>query len=343
MMTRLKSIGAMAILVAACSNGAADEVTQVPEIPVRVAPVTRAAVALPITGTGTFGAKEEVQLGFKVGGVIQRITVDAGQTVRAGQLLAELRMDEANAAVSRTGATADNTDRELARARRLYADSVIPLAQLEAREAAARVAQADLSTARFNYQYARIVAPSSGVVLERKHEPGELVNPGAAVLVLASESRGNVLRVGLADRDVVRVKQGDRASVRFDAVPGRVFSGVVSEVGRAAEPGTGTYLVDIQLRDTGGLVSDLVGNVEIYSAQGDPATLVPLAALLEADGDHGAVYRLASDGKTVERREVRVGFLVGDKVAVSGVDSGATVVTQGAAYVRDGSTVKVVP
>jgi multidrug efflux system membrane fusion protein len=332
------------LLLAACSSGAPDQPAKPPEIPVRVASVTRAAVTMPIIATGTFGAKEEVQLGFKVGGVIQRITVDPGQTVRAGQLLAELRLDEANAAVARTGATSDNAEQELARARRLYTDSVIPLAQLEAREAAARVAEADLSAARFNYQYARIVAPAAGVVLERKHEPGELVNPGAAVLVLASQSRGNVLRVGLADRDLVRVEKGDSASVRFDAIPGRVFSGVVSEVGRAAEPGTGTYLVDIQLRNTEGLVSDLVGHVEIHAARGESATLVPLEALLEADGDQGAVYLLAADGKTVERRPVRIGFLAGDRVAIAGgLDSNAKVVTHGAAYVRDGAAVQVVP
>jgi membrane fusion protein, multidrug efflux system len=335
---------AIPILGAACARGAAHEVANVPAIPVRVAPVTRSAVSLPIVGTGTLGAKDEIQLSFKVGGVIDRVTVDPGESVRAGQLLAELRLDEADATVSRAGAAYDNAARELTRAQRLYADSVVTLAQLQGAEAIAQATLADLATARFNQRYARIVAPSSGVILERKHEPGELVSPGAPVLALASRSRGNVFRVGLADRDVVRVRQGDRATVRFDAIPGKTFAGSVSQVGAAAQAGIGTYLVDIRLRDANGLVSDLVGSAEIFPARQGVATLVPLDALLEADGDRGTVYVLSADRRSAERRDVTIAFLAGDQVAVGrGLDSTDKVITRGAAYLRHGSAVEVIP
>jgi RND family efflux transporter MFP subunit len=338
------TIPAVLVLLAACADSAADQPAGGMMVPVRVAPVTRETVALPILGTGTLGAKEEMELSFKVGGVIARITVDAGQVVRGGQLLAELQLDEANATVARTTAAAENADREYARAERLYADSVVTLAQLQSAETSARVARAELTTARFNQRYARITAPSDGVVLARKHEPGELVPPGSTVLTLASRSRGSVLRVGLADRDIVRVKVGSSAVVRFDALPGRTFPGRVSQLGMAAEPGAGTYLVDIHLDDATGLVSDLVGTAEIQPANATLATLIPLEALLEADGGHGTVFTLTEDRKHAERRVVTIGFLAGGRVAIaSGLDSATIVVTQGAAYLRDGSAVEVLP
>jgi multidrug efflux system membrane fusion protein len=334
---------AVLVLLAGCAGGSAKEAPVESKVPVRLAAVTREAVSLPITAAGTLGAKEEIQLGFKIGGVIDRVLVDAGQDVRPGQLLAQLRLAEADAAVARAGAAAENAERELGRAQRLYTDSVVTLAQLQAVETAAEVARADLATARFNHQYARIVAPSAGVVLRRNHEPGELVDPGDAVLVLASRSRGNVFRVGLADRDVVRVRVGDSAVVRFEALPGREFEGRVSQVGAAAEAGTGTYLVDVQLPAARELVSDLVGTVEIQPASETSAILIPLDALLEADGDRGLVYTVGPDGRAVGR-QVTIGFIAGDRVAIaSGLDGTKSVITQGATNLRDGSAVEVVP
>src|SRR5690606_286500 len=140
--------------------------------------------------------------------------------------------------------------------------------QLEDTETAAEVARADLASAAFNRRYAVIVAPAAGVVLGRSAESGETVAPGAAVLVFGSRARGSVVRVGLADRDRVRVQVGDAARVRFDALPGRAFDGRVSEIGAAAQAGTGTYAVEIAVPNAQGLASGLIGAVEIRPAAG---------------------------------------------------------------------------
>ena len=311
---------------------------------VRVAEITREALAPPVVATGTLGPKEEISLSVKIGGVIRQVRVDAGAIVRAGDTLAALDLSEIDAAVARAQSATDKSERDLARARRLYADSVVALAQLQDAETAAEVARADLETARFNRRYAVIVAPASGVILRRQAEPGELVAPGAPVLVLGSHARGVVLRVGLADRDVVRVARGDRAVVRFDALPEREFAGRVTEIAAAAEPGTGAYAVEIALPEAARLASGLVGQVEIRPSAGRSTTLVPIEALLEADGAEASVYALSADGGRAERRRVTVAFIVGDRVAVTrGLDSVGAVITDGAAYLDDSAAVRVVP
>jgi RND family efflux transporter MFP subunit len=171
-----------------------------------------------------------------------------------------------------------------------------------------------------------------------------LITPGATVVVLGSRARGTVLRAGVADRDVVRLRRGDRAVVRFDAVPDREFSGRVTEIAAAAEPGTGTYAVEVSLPDARGLASGLVGLARIQPSAARPATLVPIEALLEADAQQGTVYALSADGARAERRRVTVLFIVGDRVALAGgLDGVAAVVTDGAAYLNDGAAVRVVP
>ncbi|MGH7529011.1 MAG: efflux RND transporter periplasmic adaptor subunit, partial [Gemmatimonadales bacterium] len=162
----------------------------------------------------------------------------------------------------------------------------------------------------------------------------------APALVLGSAARGAVLRAGLADRDVVRVQVGDPAIVRFAALPDREFTGRVGEIAAAADPMTGTYRVEVRLPDATGLASGLVGQVEIHPRATRPVLLVPLEALLEADGNRGTVVVLV--GGRAERREVTIAFLAEDRVAIAaGLDSAAQVITEGAAYLRDGQAVEI--
>jgi len=338
---------ASAALLGCARSGAEEPATVVDQAAVvRAAPVTDTVLARPIVATGTVAPADEAALGFRIGGVIARIAVDAGDPVRAGQTLAALDLREIDASLAKARSGAAKAERDLARARRLYADSVVTLAQFQDAETAGELARADLEAAAFNRRYAVIVAPASGVVLRRAAEPGENIQAGATVLVVGSRGagRGNVLEIGLADRDVVSVRKGDSALARFDALPGREFAGRVSRIGAAADPVTGTYEVEIALGDADALAAGLVGRVEIRPARGAPATLVPIEAVLEADGAEATVYALSADGTRAERRRVTVAFIEGSRVAIAGGLEGASrVLTDGAAYLDDGAAVRVAP
>lgn len=335
----------VATLAGACAQGSAETSTgEIEAIPVRVAEIISDTVTLPIVVTGTLGADQELSLGFKIGGVVARVAVDPGDRVRVGQTLAVLETREIDASVARAEAAAEKAERDAARAKRLHEGGVIPLTHLQDAQTAERIAKADLTTAMFNRRFSAIVAPSAGVVLRRNKEPGELASPGEPILVVASGHRGYVLRVGLADRDAVRVRRGDPARVHFDAFPGEWFEGRVREIGGAAQEGTGTYTVEISLPPNARLVTGLIGTAEIAAASEGRHPLVPVEALLEADGERGIVFTLAPDGRTVERKEVRLSRVIGDRVVIAeGLDADGMVITAGAAYLRDGQAVEVVP
>jgi multidrug efflux system membrane fusion protein len=335
-----------ALLLAACRGSNAQPVSKNSSTPisVRVAEVTDTMLARPIVATGSVAPKDEIALSFKVGGVIARVAVDPGDEVRPGQTLAALQLREIDAGLAKARSAAEKAERDLARAQRLYTDSVVSLEQFQDAETAMEVARADLDAAAFNRRYAVIVAPAAGTVLRRSAEPGENVSSGTTVLVLGSQARGNVVKVGLADRDVVSVRKGDPAAVRFDALPGQSFQGRVTQIDAAADPGTGAYGVEITLPDGGRLVAGLVGQVEIQTAVSIPATLVPIEAVLEAEGDEATVFTLSYDRARAERRKVTVGFISGSRVAITGGLEGVTaVLTDGAAYLDDGVAVRVAP
>jgi multidrug efflux system membrane fusion protein len=324
-----------------------------PAVPVHVADAMRPG-DLAITATGTLGAKDEIPLAFKMGGVVARIAVDEGARVRAGQVLAELDLREIDALVAKATAAAQKAGRDAARAERLQKDSVLTLAQLQDAQTMRDVAEADLRAARMNREYAAITAPTDGVVLARGVNPGAQVAPGMRVLLLGSSARGAVLRAGVPDRDALRVRVGDATTVTFDAAPGRTVAGRVRQVAAAADARTGTYTVEVALDGAADLPSGLVGRVRISSGAGRAAAgtasaggagvgvlAIPAEALVEGAGECGTVFVLDATGTVALRRAVVLAGLDGERVLVRGLAPGTRVVTAGAAWLKDSTRVEI--
>ena len=168
------------------------------------------------------------------------------------------------------------------------------------------------------------------------------------MLVLGSTGTGWVVRAALADRDAVRVNVGDTADVGFDAFPGQPFPGKVTRIAAAADPATGTFDVEVEVTPAGArFVRGLVGKVTLGVSGGArgavASTVVPVSALVEANGSTGTVFVLDATGKTAERRQVTVGQVVGDRVIVeAGLEPGQRVITDGAAWLTEGHPVQVV-
>ncbi len=330
--------------VSAC--GGADAVPRVEEsaaIPVRVAvPELRHAMPAMVL-TGTLGAKEEIPLAFKMGGVVNRIAVEAGQSVRAGDLLAELALTEIDAQVSAAREGRDKAARDLARAERLFADSIATLSQVEDARTQRDVTAAQLRAAAFNRQYAVVRAPAAGVVLRRMIETGQFVSASSPVFVLRTAGKGLVLRAAASDRDAVRLAPGERAEVRFDAFPGKQFAGRVERVGVAASPLTGTYEVEIAVDPADSrLSSGLIGRATLSPSSASPVLMIPAEALLEVDGNEASVFVVSEAGGTAQRVKIRVLFLDGAWAAIEGdVTESSRVVTAGATRLSDGARVTV--
>jgi RND family efflux transporter MFP subunit len=311
--------------------------------PVKVAAIADTTAAQAITASGRVESRDELALSFKIGGVVASVGVDEGDRVRAGQVLAVLALPEIDAAVAKAEAALEKAERDAARVRRLAADSVTTRTQADDAETAVRVARADAEAARFNRRYAVITAPAAGTVLRRMAKPGETVAPGAPVLVVASAGRGTVFRASVADRDLVRVTEGDEAEVTLDAYPGRTFAARVLEKGAAPAPVTGAYVLTLALPGGGDLPTGLLGTAAVRTRGAERVRLVPVEALVEANGMEGTLFVLRPDS-TAERRTVTIAFVRPRAVGIaSGLDGAASVVTDGAPYLEDGEKVRVVP
>lgn len=325
------------------------------EVPVRVARVVRERIARPVHVSGRVGHDAETRLAFKIGGVVAQVLVDDGARVRRGQLLARLDPREIDAQLSSAESARVKAERDLDRATVLRREDVVAGEVLENATTAAELARAAADAARFNRRFSEIRAPGDGVVLARLVEPGEVVGPGTPiVLVGAGAGTGRVVRVGVADRDVVRLAVGDLASIRLDALPGRTLTGTVDEIAPAATPTTGLFEVTVRVTgaadaaapafDGAGLASGMIAEVDIAPRAAEPVLTVPISALVDADGVRGRVFALAPDRRRAIARAVDIAFLAGDRVAVSGGLDGVTeVVSDGAPYLDERSVLAVKP
>lgn len=366
-----------ALAVAGCQRPAATP----PAAPLRVVqvvPVREGPAEPAIVASGVVANRDEARLAFKVGGVIASIAVREGDAVRRGQRLATIEAAEIDAQVAQANAAAQKAARDLERGRRLFAQDVVTREQLDDLATADAVARAQLEAAAFNRRYAEILAPDDGRVLSRLAEPRELVAAGAPVLVVGNQRSGVVLKIGLADRDALRVRPGDAADVTFDALPGRHYAARVREISQAADARSGTYRVELEIspepqaeapspsaparapavaapvsNDAGteahaqgtapALFSGLIGRARIVPSRiaAGVRSRVPVAALVEGDQRRAQLYRYDPASGTVHGLDVAVSFIDGDEAAlVEPLPPGTLLVTEGAAYLREGETVR---
>lgn len=326
-------------LLAAC--GATEAQPPAKPLRVSVATVGQTAGARQIEAAGTAALRKEIPLGFTTPGQIARITVQEGDRVRRGQVLATLDMTSVGASLEAADAERDRAGAELGRLKQLYAQGWITKARLEAAEAAARSASANVSARRFSLQTARVVAPADGIVLSRTAEPGQIIDAGMPVVTLGDASSGFVLRVLLADRDAVRVRAGIPAEVRFDALPGTVLSGPVIEVGGRSDRGTGAFTAEIALPADPRLRSGLVGRATIATpaAGGTAGLIIPPTAIFSVRAEEGFVYVVDAQRRVKARRVVLGPLTASGAEILSGLNRGEVIALSGLDRLRDGAQI----
>jgi multidrug efflux system membrane fusion protein len=296
---------------------------------------------LPIHLAGRIFPKTQVNLAFKTGGVIGRICAEEGQKVTRGQLLAVLELAEVQAHFDQAQQGFAKADRDLQRVDNLYQSRATTMEMLQNVRTARDVAAANLEIARFNMRHSRIEAPADGRILKRLCEAREMAGPGMPVLVFASSRSRWILRSGVTDRDVARLRIGDVASVRIDALPGVPVQAEVAQIAAAASPLTGTYEIELALEmDDRQLKAGFFARAAIRTSEKESLSLIPVEAMVEGDGLRAIVYILDRRSGQAHKREVLIRELRGTHLAVSGLPAHAEVITEGATYVSDGSPVR---
>ncbi len=245
---------------------------------VKVGKVARAKLMLDrVELSGTLRASRDVMVFAEVPGKLERVAVKRGRRVRAGELLAvvesetlKARLQQASAALSvaMAGARAARVGRDAAvsgreRVRGLEKTGSASEREVEGAETMLQTAEAQVALAESQIEQTRaavrltklqlekavITAPFAGTVADDfNHTAGAMVGPQFPVARIVEMQH---LRIDLraSERDLARIRNGQKADVRVASSPGRVFEGVVLVAGPVVDPRTRTALVEIAVEN----------------------------------------------------------------------------------------------
>ncbi len=232
-----------------------------------------------VEAIGTLVATRRTQVASRLMSEIKAIHVRAGDDVSTGDVVVELerteelaRVRQAEEAVAAAEARLAEAEKDLERHRSLLAGRAVTPAQFDAVEAKARAARADeqraremLAEARAVLGYATIRAPLDGRVVDRLAEPGDLAQPGSALLTVYDPERLR-LEAPVAEQLALRLKPGDPVRVYIDALE-QECSGRIDEIVPQARAHSRTVLVKAALDVSSGVYEGMVGRLRLRSKQ----------------------------------------------------------------------------
>jgi RND family efflux transporter MFP subunit len=330
----------------------------------RVATARTAQRAATYAAVGTVEARTSAQPAAQAGGTVTRVNVNVGARVRAGEVLVELALPEADQGLAAARADVAAADAALAAARQQAAateaqarlaqatyarfqalrreNSVSPhefdQAQAAARAAAAQAAGARATVqgaaeraaaararqqqARIQAGYSAVRAPFAGVVTAKFVQRGDLATPGEPLLALDAAG-GWQLAVAVPEGLLGRLRLGEAALVRVDALGAQTLAGRIREIAPSSDPATRAAVVKLALPDAAGLRGGLYGEATLPLAgeTAEAALRVPAAAVLR-HGELEEMYVLNPAGRA-ELRLVTLGATGGGEVEVlSGLSAG---------------------
>jgi membrane fusion protein, multidrug efflux system len=345
----LALFSALCVLSACSKPGPADE----PLRAVKVITVGEDTLHANAEYSGEVRARVESRLGFRVGGKIIRRSVELGQKVRAGEVLAQLDPQDyklsVNAARAQTAAAATNLDLATANFKRYQAlreQNFISSAELERHETTLKAAQAQFDQAQAQWKgqgnqagYTTLVADVSGVVTSVDAEVGQVVAAGTPVVRIAQDGVRDVV-FSVPEDKVQAVSVGSRARVTAWA-SNTALQATVREVAASADPVTRTYVVKLALdtKNTLPLGATVSVTLDAFAHGDKPVLKLPTSAFLR-DGNASAVWVLDSASMTVKLTPVEIATADGNAVVVSrGLTPGMQVVSAGVHVLQPGQKV----
>lgn len=327
-------------------SGCRNKPVKLPEadpVRVRVTGITTAQSLVPVHSAGIVIPGDEIKLSFKTGGIIADIAVREGDLVKKGNYLASLNLSEIKANVGMAENAYEKALRDWTRTRNLFNDTVASLEQFQNATTALEIAKSNLDVARFNLDHSVIRAPADGIILKQLAKSGEMIAAGYPVFLFGELGNNRWrIRTSLSDRDIVRINIGDTAHVTLDAYPGVNFYCEVVQISAITDPGSGTCEVELSLDPKDyRLAAGFIAGVEIFPSNREAGYRIPLSAIIELDGIGGFIYAV-NDSDYVMKTGVEIISVSGSYVFVRNIPEGVSrIVSEGAAYLRDGEKVKV--
>ena len=288
---------------------------------------------------GNTAPARTVILAAETDGRVENLGLERGSNGADGALVVQLDDRDRQARISEARAVLNQRQAEYEAREKLKSSSYVSDAQLKEARALLESARTELVRAELDLEYARIVAPFDGALLERNVEVGDFVSRGDPVATWV-DNRRIVVTASLSEHDAGYVEAGQPAEARL--ATGETVHGNIRFVAPVADAGTRTFVVELEVDNgDGGLRAGGTAELRIPAESVLAHRIAPSLLTLDDAGNVGVKIVTADD---------KVRFIVADiamsdadGVWLTGLPAEATIITVGQGYVADGSVVTAVP
>ncbi len=336
---------ALALVQIGCGTEAQSKDTESDEenataVPVEAAAVTRGTASAYFTGTASLEAEGEATVVARTGGVVETLMAEEGQFVKKGQPLAQLDDERLRLELERAEVELAKIERVYERNKKVYEKQLISTEEFDRVKSDYETQKVARDLAKMQLEYTTLRAPISGVVSARHIKVGNMIGQNEpAFRVTDFDPLRAVIHV--PERELNKLREGQTATLRFDALPDEIFSGRVTLISPTVDPETGTFRAIVEVRDPSRQVKPgMFGRVRIQHDQRENTLLIPKQAVLEED-DESAVF-VVQDSIAV-RRAVITGYASDDQLEIlEGVSEGERIVVTGQATLQDSAKVEII-
>jgi membrane fusion protein (multidrug efflux system) len=295
-----------------------------PPIPVKLVSTSKADVTRSVTLPALIVANQHATLFSKVTGYVKKISVDKGDQVKEGDVLAELEVPELVADAARYKADAQIADLDFQRTSEAQkkAPDLIPLQNIDTAKARSESAKANLERANTLLGFTKITAPFSGTVTRRFVDPGAFVpaatGSGAAsncAVVTVDDFNIVRLQVNVPEPEVPLLKNGLPVKASLDELPGKAFDGSITRSSQSLDDSTRTMLVEVDLKNENGpLRPGMFASAKIGMEKHSNVWTAPVdAVMVEKSGSSIFVV----DNGVAKKIPIKTGFNDGQNVEIT--------------------------
>lgn len=264
---------------------------------------------------------------------IQKIYVEVGDFVRAGQIVA--KMDEVSLNQSKLSMANDSL--EYSRIKKLYEQGGVSKSDFDAMELKYNVTRSQYQNLLEN---TILRSPVSGVITARNYDQGDMYS-GSPIYVVEQITPVK-LYVGISEMDYTRVKKNDTVTLTADALPGKTFTGRIARIYPTIDAATHTFTAEVNVANSDRLLRPGMYARVTVNFGSNHSIVVPDDCVVKQQGSGvRSVFVLQADN-TVKEAVVTLGRHFGTEYEIlSGISEGDNVVVKGQASLKNGSKVNV--
>ncbi|RKY34677.1 MAG: hypothetical protein DRP73_05320 [Candidatus Omnitrophota bacterium] len=326
------------------------------EVPVKVYKLAPVDFTDELPAVGTVKSVPALELKFETNGVIQTLNVKEGDKVRKGDTLATLNPRDVKLEIQWAQSKLDSARAEYNAAlkryqviKKLYEVGAIIKDRLDQAQAEVDVAKSkieiahrELALSKAKMKKLQLLAPQDGIIGKKEKDVGEFVTPNDVVLTLL-DPQNTYVEVGIIEKDVYKIKTGQRVKVKVDTYPTRIFFGYVESIFPEIDERTRTMNVRIRVLDPGRLLKPGMfarADIGVFSKRN--ALVVPSISVAI---QRGAYYAGVVEENKVVYKKVSVEYITTDYAVIKkGLLPGALVITEtpGMKRLNPGTGVKII-